>query len=100
MKEGKADALIIELPKGGYVPRFRELEAERQVAAPIPAETFSAAWRAILAGARACLPGYWASGRRVVVDSTHGARRFRLRFCPGEYQPRSRQRLLRRRPYR
>ena len=39
MKEGKADALIIELPKGGYVPRFRGLEAERQVAAPIPAET-------------------------------------------------------------
>src|ERR1700682_6509988 len=25
LKDGKADALIIELPKGGYVPRFREL---------------------------------------------------------------------------
>src|SRR5579864_7273154 len=25
-KEGKADALVIELPKGGYVPRFREIE--------------------------------------------------------------------------
>ena len=24
-KEGKADALVIELPKGGYVPRFREI---------------------------------------------------------------------------
>ena len=24
LKEGKADALVIELPKGGYVPRFRE----------------------------------------------------------------------------
>ena len=29
LKDGKADALIIELPKGGYVPRFREL-AETQ----------------------------------------------------------------------
>jgi adenylate cyclase len=28
-KEGKADALIIELPKGGYVPRFREIVATR-----------------------------------------------------------------------
>jgi adenylate cyclase len=26
-KDGKADALIIELPKGGYVPRFREISA-------------------------------------------------------------------------
>src|SRR5215468_3018165 len=24
--EGKADALVIELPKGGYVPRFREVD--------------------------------------------------------------------------
>ena len=28
LKDGKADALIIELPKGGYVPRFREVEAQ------------------------------------------------------------------------
>src|ERR1700686_5276679 len=34
IKEGKADALVIELPKGGYVPRFREGEEERQVTAP------------------------------------------------------------------
>jgi serine/threonine-protein kinase len=33
LKEGKADSLIIELPKGGYVPRFREVEA--QSTAPI-----------------------------------------------------------------
>ena len=39
LKEGKADALVIELPKGGYVPRFREVEEERQVTAPIPEET-------------------------------------------------------------
>jgi TolB-like protein len=36
IKEGKADALIIELPKGGYVPSFREVAEERPVFAPIP----------------------------------------------------------------
>jgi TolB-like protein len=36
IKEGKADALVIELPKGGYVPLFREVEKESQVIAPIP----------------------------------------------------------------
>jgi hypothetical protein len=36
-KAGKTDALVIELPKGGYVPRFREVEEERQATAPIPA---------------------------------------------------------------
>jgi TolB-like protein len=39
MKEGKADALVIEMPKGGYVPRFREVEEESQVTAPIPEVT-------------------------------------------------------------
>src|ERR1700676_1253016 len=29
LKDGKADALVIELPKGGYVPRLREI-AETQ----------------------------------------------------------------------
>jgi hypothetical protein len=29
LKDGKADELVIELPKGGYVPRFREI-AETQ----------------------------------------------------------------------
>jgi adenylate cyclase len=33
IKEGKADALVIELPKGGYVPLFREVEEERQTPA-------------------------------------------------------------------
>src|SRR6202158_1317264 len=33
LKEGKVDVLVIELPKGGYVPRFREVEAERKVSA-------------------------------------------------------------------
>src|SRR5580704_9604484 len=34
IKEGKADALVIELPKGGYVPRFREIAATQPVTAP------------------------------------------------------------------
>src|SRR5262245_20820282 len=34
LKEGKADALVIELPKGGYVPRFREIAREQPVTAP------------------------------------------------------------------
>jgi TolB-like protein/Flp pilus assembly protein TadD len=38
IKEGKADGLVIELPKGGYVPRFREVE-QPQVIAPIPEDT-------------------------------------------------------------
>jgi TolB-like protein len=38
-KEGKADSLVIELPKGGYVPRFRQGEEERQVTTPIPEVT-------------------------------------------------------------
>ena len=38
INEGKADALVIELPKGGYVPRFREVGVEEglQETAPIP----------------------------------------------------------------
>ena len=31
LKEGKADALVIELPKGGYVPRFRGVEDQGTV---------------------------------------------------------------------
>src|ERR1700719_2170120 len=38
IKEGKADSLVIELPKGGYVPRFRQGEEVRQVIAPLPEE--------------------------------------------------------------
>src|SRR6185369_5211121 len=39
IKEGQADGLVIELPKGGYVPRFREVAEERQVIAPTPERT-------------------------------------------------------------
>src|SRR5689334_24750294 len=35
-KDGKADALVIELPKGGYVPRFRETAAELPITKPTP----------------------------------------------------------------
>ena len=38
LKEGKADALVIELPKGGYVPSFHEVEKARPVTVPTPAE--------------------------------------------------------------
>ena len=31
LKDGQADALIIELPKGGYIPRFREAAIEPSV---------------------------------------------------------------------
>src|SRR5262249_22553987 len=36
--EGKDDELVIELPKGGYIPRFRQSEMEREIAAPLPAQ--------------------------------------------------------------
>ncbi len=35
IKEGRADALVIELPKGGYVPHFREVQEERPLVTPI-----------------------------------------------------------------
>ena len=34
LKDGKADALVIELPKGGYVPRFREIAATQPLTTP------------------------------------------------------------------
>src|SRR5215467_11298667 len=34
LKVGKADSLVIELPKGGYVPRFREIAREQPITAP------------------------------------------------------------------
>lgn len=39
LKEGKADTLVIELPKGGYVPRFREVDEALLVTAPLPSGT-------------------------------------------------------------
>ena len=49
--EGKADALVIELPKGGYVPRFREITKEQPVTArggePRPARLVRRQWFAL-----------------------------------------------------
>ena len=65
IKEGKADALVIELPKGGYVPRFREVEEERQVTpamAGLPAQSRTRFWFALgLAGVLIGLAvaGWW-----------------------------------------
>lgn len=39
IKEGKSDSLVIELPKGGYVPRFYTVPEEREVIAPVPHAT-------------------------------------------------------------
>jgi adenylate cyclase len=47
-KGGKADALVIELPKGGYVPRFRDAAVELLVKGPAteatPAEPSRPLW--------------------------------------------------------
>src|SRR5438876_5436422 len=51
IKEGKTDALVIELPKGGYVPRFCAAEGARQVTAPLREKTPGRFWPALgLAG--------------------------------------------------
>jgi len=36
LKEGSTDTLVIELPKGGYVPRFREVKEAPDATAPPP----------------------------------------------------------------
>ena len=48
-KEGKADALVIELPKGGYVPRFREIEETQ------PSETPGSRVPPARSGTRLCV---------------------------------------------
>src|SRR3954453_19107513 len=55
IKDGKADALVIELPKGGYVPRLREAEQPRAVAhiSEEPTKRFNA--RLVFAVGLACL---------------------------------------------
>src|SRR5215468_6557728 len=55
LKDGKADTLVIELPKGGYVPRFREITREQPVTPrdgePRPAQSARRRWLALgLAG--------------------------------------------------
>src|SRR6185369_971129 len=34
LRDGRADPLVIELPKGGYIPRFREAAVEPSVMEP------------------------------------------------------------------
>jgi TolB-like protein/Flp pilus assembly protein TadD len=47
-KDGQADALIIELPKGGYIPRFRETATEQSIkdpaSEPTPSEPSHQLW--------------------------------------------------------
>jgi len=70
-KGGKADALVIELPKGGYVPRFREAAVESLVKGPAtettPAEPSRTLWFRIgIAGLVVVLAvavGWWAQHR-------------------------------------
>jgi hypothetical protein len=67
-KLGKADALVIELPKGGYVPRFRETPVEPSVTGPATEATPAQSNRHLrlkiaiagLAVALAIVGGWWA----------------------------------------
>jgi serine/threonine-protein kinase len=66
MGVGKDDELVIELPKGGYVPRFRQAGAARETAAPLPVQEEhrfgSRLWLVVaLAGFAAALAtaGWW-----------------------------------------
>jgi TolB-like protein len=66
LKEGKADTLVIELPKGGYVPRFREVEEQHKNPVPVaegsPPRFSTRLWFAVgLAGLALglALVGWW-----------------------------------------
>jgi TolB-like protein len=69
LKDGKADALVIELPKGGYVPRVREI-AGTQLSVT-PARFGTRLWVAIgLAGLVFALAGaawWWAQHHRTPI---------------------------------
>jgi TolB-like protein/Tfp pilus assembly protein PilF len=61
--EGKGDPLVIELPKGGYIPRFREVEVKetREATAPLRSRLGTRAWIAAGLGgfAIAVALGWW-----------------------------------------
>ena len=67
--EGSADLVIIELPKGGYIPMFRRAQAIREVRP-------TRVWRALacvgVGRASSCSQRRWAGG-----PSAGNARRFR-----------------------
>src|SRR5260370_5715755 len=60
--EGRGDTLVIELPKGGYTPWFRQPEVTREIAAPLRSRFGTRRWLmaalASLAVALAAL-GWW-----------------------------------------
>src|SRR5262245_7966901 len=64
---GKADTVVIELPKGGYVPRFREFQKYSQITSPLPMLLRYRAWLVggllSLVAAVAAI-GWWWTGRR------------------------------------
>ena len=59
--EGKGDPLVIELPKGGYIPRFREVKETREATAPLRSRLGTRAWIAAGLGgfAIAVALGWW-----------------------------------------
>ena len=76
MRDGKADALVIELPKGGYIPRFREPAVEPSVteAATEPAPPATPGRRlwfkiaiASLVVALAIVGGWWAKRAKAPI---------------------------------
>jgi TolB-like protein len=75
LKDGKADALVIELPKGGYVPQLREIAETQTIAAATSRVTHvrsrTRLWIAIgLAGLVIALAGaawWWAQPRTPIA---------------------------------
>ena len=65
-KDGKADSLVIELPKGGYVPRFHEAAAEPPVTETAAQRSRHVWFKVGIAGlvvALAIAGGWWALHR-------------------------------------
>jgi TolB-like protein/Flp pilus assembly protein TadD len=74
-KDGQADALVIELPKGGYIPRFREAAVEPSVTEratePAPTVPSRRLWFKIaiasLVVALAIVGGWWAQRSKAPI---------------------------------
>jgi TolB-like protein/Flp pilus assembly protein TadD len=65
--EGKGDALVIELPKGGYAPSFRQAEAPHEIEQPIRSRSGIAVALVGLAVVAAALGWWWVQHNRVPV---------------------------------